>query len=297
MPESSQDVFMSTSLFRSMKESYPDYNIYVATKPENFEILDGNDFIKKVTFHQSFSYEEFIEGIKAEPTKDGNGVIYDVQDGIFKVFSNLAKDDELENQYVIIIDEINRGNVAKIFGELITIIEKDKRGDHVTLAYSRDEFDIPKNLYIIGTMNTADRSLTQIDAALKRRFSMMEIPPDYSVLGDQEVDGIHLGRLLEKINDGIRANGSRDNQIGHSYFMVKDENSTKAEPMTKIKDLQLAFSTDVIPLLRDYFYDNFDALSEILNNEFLEAETENLKEEWQIDSDIFVDTLKKAFDV
>ena len=127
---------------------------------------------------------------------------------------------------------------------------------------------------------------------------MMEIMPDSSVLGEQKVKGIHLGKLLEKINEGIRANGSRDNQIGHSYFMVKDENSGKTEPMTKITDLQLAFSTDILPLLRDYFYDNTDVLySEILKNEFLESETENLKEEWQKDSGIFVDTLKKAFDV
>jgi len=118
------------------------------------------------------------------------------------------------------------------------------------------------------------------------------------VLGDQEVKGIHLGKLLKKINDRIRTHGERDNQIGHSYFMVKDENSGKTEPMTKIKDLQLAFSTDVLPLLRDYFYDNTDVLSsEILKNEFLEQETEDLKEEWQKDSDIFVATLKKVFDV
>ena len=127
---------------------------------------------------------------------------------------------------------------------------------------------------------------------------MVEIMPDSSVLGDQEVNGIHLGKLLKKINGRIRTHGERDNQIGHSYFMVKDENSGKTEPMTKIKDLQLAFSTDVLPLLRDYFYDTTDVLySEILKNEFLEQETEDLKEDWQKDSDIFVATLKKVFDV
>ncbi len=257
-----------------------------------------DQFKKMITFHQSFSYEEFMEGIKANLTENKKAVTYDVEDGIFKEFCKKARDDPEDRNYVLIIDEINRGNISKIFGEIITIMEKDKRGEDVDLAYSKTPFNVPENLYIIGTMNTADRSLTQIDAALKRRFSMMEIMPDSSVLGDQEVKGIHLGKLLKKINGRIRTHGERDNQIGHSYFMVKDENSGKTEPMTKITDLQLAFSTDILPLLRDYFYDNTDVLySEILKNEFLESETENLKEEWQKDSGIFVDTLKKAFDV
>ena len=249
---------------------------------------------KLVTFHQTFSYEEFIEGIKANPTKDKTGVTYDVEDGIFKDFCNMASKDST-NKYVIIIDEINRGNIAKIFGELITIIEKDKRGTEVTLAYSKKSFSVPKNVLIIGTMNTADQSLTHLDAALKRRFTMMEHYPDPKILKNYKVnDDIDLSVLLDAINKKLIENNFRDGQIGHSYFMDGQV------PITKISDLQMVFAYDIIPLLRDYFYDDESKLTSIFGNHWFDK-NKDINKDWQGSSNTntekFRDNLHTSFGV
>ena len=133
-----------------------------------------------VTFHQSFAYEDFVEGIR--PKLDDEGIGYELRDGVFKRIVNAARENP-ERRYVLIIDEINRGNIPKIFGELITLIEDSKRlgetdGMSVTLPYSNEEFGVPSNLYIIGTMNTADRSILLLDTALRRRFDFVEMMPD-----------------------------------------------------------------------------------------------------------------------
>jgi 5-methylcytosine-specific restriction endonuclease McrBC GTP-binding regulatory subunit McrB len=192
---------------------------------------------------------------------------------------------------VIIIDEINRGNISKIFGELITIIENDKRGDKVTLSYSGEKFSVPDNVYIIGTMNTADQSLTQIDAALKRRFSTVEVMPNSSVLEDG-MDG--LKELLDAINSKIREKRTRDNQIGHSYFMHE------GKPIQKVADLRFAFATDVIPVLRDYFYADEDELRDVLNGQFINWSDDargDLIDDWQDDDGKFKVAIKSAFNV
>jgi 5-methylcytosine-specific restriction protein B len=201
------------------------------------------------------------------------------------------KNNDLETPKIFIIDEINRGNISKIFGELITIIENDKRGDPVTLAYSGHSFSVPENVYIIGTMNTADQSLTHIDAALKRRFSSIELMPDSSIL-KKGMKG--LPELLDKINEKIREKRSRDNQIGHSYFMQD------GRPITEIKELQFVFATDIIPLLRDYFYDSDDDLKEVLGEQFIdwdEGSDRNVKEDWQDDAETFRTAIKEAYNV
>ena len=264
---------------------------------KNINLKNFSSYIKRVTFHQSFSYEEFIEGIKVNPTEDSTGVTYDVEPGIFQEFCIHAQKDD-KNNYVMIIDEINRGNIAKIFGELITIIEKDKRGEPVTLAYSKQEFNVPENVFIIGTMNTADQSLTHLDAALKRRFTMIEITPDSNVLEHSKVEGVDLTNLLDAINKKLVEHKFRDRRIGHSYFMSKDENSGQTGSITKIEDLQMAFATDIIPVLRDHFYDQEDILKDVLGNEFLDWENDqDLKEDWQEDKEIFKEILKKAYGV
>ncbi len=242
-----------------------------------------------VTFHQSYGYEEFLEGIKPTPTKDG--ISYPIVPGIFKEFCNKARNNSNQN-FVMIIDEINRGNISKIFGELITIIENDKRGQSVKLAYSKEDFNVPSNIHIIGTMNTADQSLTHMDAALKRRFSLVEIMPTPSLLKPTK-SGIPLGSLLEKLNDRIIINGSRDNQIGHSYFMDDGKSIDSTE------DLQFVFATDIIPLLRDYFYDDENSLKEILGEQFIDWNNphRDMKDDWQEDPQVFLNTLKDAFGI
>lgn len=163
-----------------------------------------------VTFHQSFAYEDFIEGIKPNFDTESNDLTYRIQDGVFKKICLKARKDPDQN-YAIFIDEINRGNVSQIFGELITLIEEDKReGEenelHSILPYSKTQFSVPPNLYIIGTMNTADRSVEALDTALRRRFSFIEMPAKHEIIRTQGnvpdgiLNGIDLCNLLKTIN-------------------------------------------------------------------------------------------------
>lgn len=171
-----------------------------------------------------------------------------------------------DKPYVFIIDEINRGNVSKIFGELITLIEPTKRlGAEeemtCTLPYSGDKFGVPKNVYILGTMNTADRSLVQLDAALRRRFDFEEMMPKPDLLKVTQ-DGIDLNQLLTIINKRIAALMDREHQIGHSYFIKLDENAT-------VLDVQRIFKKNVLPLLQEYFFDDYEAIQKVLSEEFV----------------------------
>jgi 5-methylcytosine-specific restriction protein B len=186
---------------------------------------DIKKYLKFVTFHQSFAYEEFVEGIK--PVTDELGdVSYKVVDGVFKQICKQAELDP-ENKYLIIIDEINRANISKVFGELITLIEDDKRLGmpnelKVILPYSQKEFGVPKNLYILGTMNTSDRSIALLDIALRRRFTFIELKPDLQLLENSIIKGLNLSELFTQLNKRITLLIGRDYQIGHSYFMKID---------------------------------------------------------------------------
>ncbi|WP_298068082.1 AAA family ATPase [uncultured Mailhella sp.] len=248
-------------------------------------LIDGNNpkteeekknYKKFVTFHQSFSYEYFVEGIHAE-TEQG-GISYEIRDGIFKALCDTARNDA-ENKYVIIIDEINRGNISAIFGELITLIEAGKRGKAgeknvpaVCLPYSSSEFSVPKNVYIIGTMNTADRSLTGLDIALRRRFEFVEVQPEPELLntfedGEEiiinEEDHIKFGNILETINKRIEILQGRDHTIGHSYFMDIRKCKTEQEAAAF---LARVFTKNIIPLLREYFFDDWEKIRMVLND-------------------------------
>ena len=224
-------------------------------KVENF-IPDANKTIKRykfVTFHQSYSYEDFIEGIKPVMTEDDikQELGYKIEDGVFKALCEEARNDP-GNKYAIFIDEINRGNVSAIFGELITLIEQDKRlGEaneiSVQLPYSKTLFSVPANIDIYGTMNTADRSVEALDTALRRRFSFVEMMPDVSLLESKEIDGINLKDVLSTINDRIEILIDRDHTIGHSYFMN----------INNSKELKLAFKDKIVPLLQEYFYGDY----------------------------------------
>ncbi|HFP7559841.1 TPA: McrB family protein, partial [Campylobacter jejuni] len=180
------------------------------------------------------------------------------------------KDEKVNLPYIIIIDEINRGNVSKIFGELITLIEPSKRiGEKeelkVKLPYSGEEFGVPKNVYIIGTMNTADRSITSLDTALRRRFEFIEMMPDVSKLS-MDCEGINLQELLKAINTRIEYLLDREKTIGHAFFIGVEN----------LNDLKKVFQNKIIPLLQEYFYNDYALIDAVLNkNDMLEISVEN----------------------
>jgi len=361
---------------------------------DRFEELKSEGRIEFATFHQSFSYEEFVEGLKAT-TGDSGQIIYEVQDGIFKILCersragkvylsidqalNQLKEDcseepipmqtlrgrdivvsypgkttfrvdpvegktsenpvninsirkvmlgedskgiyhlsyiraiirYIEENYkisgivssneqqprqephVLIIDEINRGNISRIFGELITLIEPSKRAGEedalsVTLPYSGESFSVPKNLYIIGTMNTADRSIALLDTALRRRFRFVEMMPDLTLLDGVTVEGVEIRRLLSAMNERIEALYDRDHQIGHAYFLPLK----KLPILARLSDI---FRHSVLPLLQEYFYEDWEKIDMVLGkNGFLKSTSPpsslNLEEEkklWRIDEDAF----------
>jgi 5-methylcytosine-specific restriction protein B len=233
------------------------------------KVNDGR--IVFTTFHQSMTYEDFVEGIKpVEPKKEGDPVIYRVQEGIFRRLCSKASLNN-EEPFVLIIDEINRGNVSQIFGELITLIEDDKRlgkaeAIQVQLPYSKKWFGVPSNVYIIGTMNTADRSVEALDTALRRRFSFVEIVADYKLIRtegkakDGLINGIDLANLLNLINKRIEKLLGKDHIIGHSYFLT----------ISTLSDLKTTFHNKIIPLLQEYFYGDYGKIGLIIGQHFFE---------------------------
>ena len=197
-----------------------------------------------MTFHQSYGYEDFIEGIK--PTLINGNISYEVKAGVFKKFCDEARMRPTEN-FVFIIDEINRGNISKIFGEL-----------SVTLPYSQEEFTVPKNVYILGTMNTADRSIALIDTALRRRFDFIEMMPRPEFLSD-DVDGVNLQEMLTTLNTRLETLLDREHTIGHAYFIK----------CTTLADLAKIFRNKIIPLLQEYFFDDHEKIREVLGDKIV----------------------------
>ncbi len=231
------------------------------------ELLDENQIIM-TTFHQSYSYEDFVEGIK--PTVKNNQVEYDVEPGVFREICQKASDKPNED-FVLIIDEINRGNVAATFGELITLIEKDKRMGQeeeikVQLPYSKKLFGVPSNVHIIGTMNTSDRSVEALDSALRRRFDFQEIGPSAELLNRIEIKGICLKDILEQINKRIEILLDRNHAVGHSYFLkLKDESQESKKNQLFIDILY----DNIIPLLQEHFYSDISKIGLVLGLDFV----------------------------
>ena len=236
--------------------------------------------ISFTTFHQSYGYEEFIEGIKPIIDENKQDIGYTIEPGVFKKFCDNAKSitrtstgiestviEENTEPYVFIIDEINRGNISKIFGELITLIESTKRAGmpeeaSAILPYSGDEFSVPSNVYILGTMNTADRSIALMDTALRRRFQFVEMMPDSDVLRKiraDKVEDLDVAAMLDKINERIEYLYDREHTIGHAFFTDLKDDAT-------LEKLQSIFEKSVIPLLQEYFYEDYQKIQLVLGD-------------------------------
>ncbi len=229
-------------IFQNIKE-----NEKIILGSEAFQKIKDEGRVEFVTFHQSYSYEDFIEGFR--PTEDGS---IKLEDGIFKEMVEAAKSN-LEKNYYLVIDEINRGNISKIFGELITLIEEDKRDVYeVTLPYSKEKFKIPSNLYIIATMNSTDKSIATIDIALRRRFTFLKMKPNIDLILDERAK-----ELFTYLNVFIKDTLGEDYMLGHSYFMKINSKD----------DLEFVKEYKIRPLLEEYFYaddENFEKANSIL---------------------------------
>lgn len=273
---------------------------------ENIDSIDQgklNDFMKEnisddkvrlCTFHQSYGYEDFIEGLKSDGSgnfKPEDGLLKEIAiDALYEglklekkleletdkenldkpkikelkkkivlanIYDNSSFDFDNASNYVLVIDEINRGNISKIFGELITLLEDDKRLTEdnqiiMKLPYSKEDFCLPPNLYIVGTMNTADKSIALMDIALRRRFKFKEMMPNPKLL--KNVDNIDLEKMLDIINKRIEFLYDRDYMIGHAYLIN----------VKKLEDIVDAFKNKIIPLLQEYFYDDWEKIGLIL---------------------------------
>lgn len=257
-----RDVYMDAERYQTLKallltkknvilQGAPGVGKTFAAKRLAYSIMGEKDTtrVQMVQFHQSYSYEDFIMGFR--PTETG----FTLKKGVFYEFCRKAEEDD-ERPYFFIIDEINRGNLSKIFGELFMLIENDKRGVELQLLYADEQFSIPSNVYIIGMMNTADRSLAMLDYALRRRFAFFEMPPAFSSAGFQaykaKINNIKFDRLIEtveRLNEAITEDDSLGEgfRIGHSYFCTN----------LNISDewLRSVVEFELIPLLKEYWFD------------------------------------------
>ena len=268
-----------------------DEKLKISTPKKHFFITEVNEktiFFEKAEGQTDHSLsirtlKEMYESGKNEKIKGGLSVYYEPILNLLLENSLFDKvDEEPLKNYILIIDEINRGNISKIFGELITLIEPSKRigADEeikVKLPYSNDNFGVPQNLYILGTMNTADRSIALMDIALRRRFEFIEMLPDLEVLDGLEVDGINIKSMLEKINQRVEYLYDRDHTIGHAYFISLKENAT-------LEELENIFKNKIIPLLQEYFYDDWEKIRLVLgdnqkeeNYQFIKAKKYDIK--------------------
>lgn len=234
----------------------------------------GPSFVRLATFHPSYGYEDFIEGFR--PRSADGQLVFELRDGIFKNLCATAREHP-ESRYYLIIDEINRGDIPRIFGELITLIEADKRdGWPAILPLSGASFCVPDNVYMIGTMNTADKSIALLDSALRRRFGFVELMPDSSVLGETTVGPFRLADFLDALNERISStlgDDGRNLQVGHSYFMAD------GAPIGDARSFVAVVAGEVFPLVQEYCYNRRELLAEVFGDELVDSSTGQIRSE------------------
>ena len=243
--------------------------------------------LTRLTFHPSYAYEDFIEGFR--PYDNGSGSLaLRLEDGVFKRVCAEARAHP-ERKYVVLIDEINRANLGKVFGEIITLLERDKRDLVVTLPQSKESFAVPTNVYIIGTMNTADRSIKLLDAALRRRFAFAEVMPDVELFRGAKVGTLALDEFLEELNRRIAREAGREKQIGHSFLL--DGGTPVAEP----EEFGRRFRQEILPLLQEYCYEDYAALATYLGTELVDREAGSIDADIVRDPTSLIAALEKEF--
>jgi len=239
---------------------------------QQIQLSGSNGLVRVCTFHPGWGYEDFIEGLR--PTTGPSGqMVFEPRDGIFKTICKDAIASPALNFYLV-IDEINRGDLPRIFGELLTSIELDKRGQAVLLPATGKTFVVPANVFMIGTMNTADRSISLLDTAFRRRFGFVELMPDSAALGQREAGGVRLGAWLDALNLRIRKHLRRDArnlQVGHAYLMPQ-------QPIVSLSEFGRVLRDEIIPLLEEYCYDDFGTLEQILGKALVDADAGRIKE-------------------
>jgi hypothetical protein len=235
---------------------------------EDFQRLLASGQVEFTTFHQSYDYADFVVGFKPETV--GDTMVFKPKPGLLLRLAKRARENPSQ-QYLLIMDEVNRGNISKIFGELITLIEKDKRSEgdfplSVTLpcacpgylaGENHDQFSLPSNVHFLGTMNTADRSIALLDTALRRRFRFKEMAPDPTML-PTNLGGINLKGLLEKLNKALREKLTRDHQIGHAWLPMVTAKYDNLNPAPNAEAIAQEINEKIMPLIDEWFYENVD---------------------------------------
>jgi 5-methylcytosine-specific restriction protein B len=242
------------------------------TAGESNAVTADNGLVRLCTFHPGWGYEDFIEGLR--PTTINGQMVFEPRDGFFKRLCVEARA-QPSRMFFAILDELNRGDLPRIFGELITTMEFDKRDIAIRLPVTGSFFTVPRNVFLIGTMNTADRSISLMDAALRRRFGFVELMPESAKLGGRMVGGLLLSAWLDALNTRLRQHLKRDArnlQIGHAYLMPNP-------PITSVAEFARVVRDDIIPLLEEYCYDDFSMLRDILGDELVDPGAGRIKEE------------------
>ena len=243
--------------------------------------------LTRLTFHPSYSYEDFIEGFRPVDT-GSNTISLRLEDGVFKRICREAQG-RPGKPFLVLIDEINRANLAKVFGEIITLIENDKRGMSITLPQSKESFSVPPNVYILGTMNTADRSIKLLDAALRRRFAFVELMPDLELLHGAKIGALPLDTFLQELNSRIASHEGREKQIGHAVLLEG------GQPVADQAEFARRFRQEILPLLQEYCYDDYAELAKYVGTKIVDAQTNTLNDELLADADQLLTALEEEF--